>query len=224
MANMKHDYYIYAHLKKDTGEVFYIGKGKHKRCREKHGRSLHWTNTVKKHGMSIQILLSGLTEISAYQAEKQIISSLRAQGVGLVNQTDGGDGAYASDRVDEAKKKVLEFVRNKKRIPMSVGPERSLYLAMARYSAESRDSYDPAFRKELLSYGFARDTKTENIKKIKHFIEVNKRLPRQRDPEEKHLYKTLQSYASPSSNAFDPDFRQYIKESWDYYGWKHGAG
>ena len=41
-------YYVYAHKKKQDGEIFYIGKGVGRRAYKKTGRSTYWNNIVKK--------------------------------------------------------------------------------------------------------------------------------------------------------------------------------
>ena len=40
-------YYIYQHLKADTNEIFYVGKGKCNRMNGLQGRNNYWKNTVK---------------------------------------------------------------------------------------------------------------------------------------------------------------------------------
>ena len=56
-------FYVYAHYKTDTGELFYIGKGANRngrlwyqRARGKLHRSDFWKSTVKRHGFRFQIL------------------------------------------------------------------------------------------------------------------------------------------------------------------------
>ena len=43
------EYYIYFHINKTTGKVFYVGKGKDRRAWRKEGRSYYWNNIVNKY-------------------------------------------------------------------------------------------------------------------------------------------------------------------------------
>lgn len=91
-------FYVYQHRRKDTGEVFYIGKG----CRSTSdrsvsikGRNRHWHNVVNKHGYSVEIICDGLDERTAFELETWLISYHGRLDVGtgpLVNMTDGGEG------------------------------------------------------------------------------------------------------------------------------------
>jgi hypothetical protein len=96
-------HYVYLHLKKDTGEVFYVGKGSFRKDRNPlyeratvdHSRNLKWRNVVKKHGYKVVIFASCQTDEEAQRLEKQLIKELGRNDLGLgnlVNFTDGGDG------------------------------------------------------------------------------------------------------------------------------------
>lgn len=107
-------YYVYQHTKADTGEVFYIGKGCGKRA-WKFGasgkRSEQWSRTAAKHGVSVSILIEGLTHFAALRIEQQLISKIgrRDKKLGLlVNGTDGGEGSKGViiRHTDEARRKI----------------------------------------------------------------------------------------------------------------------
>lgn len=87
-------YYVYIHKKKDTDQIFYVGKGHGRRAWESIGRSYYWNNVVSKHGFVVEFLKEGLSELEAYALEKQAIKEYgRFQKGGfLVNLTDGGEG------------------------------------------------------------------------------------------------------------------------------------
>lgn len=87
---------VYQHIRKDTGEVFYVGIGKNKeRAYRKSDRNRYWKNVVKKHDYIVEIIYNDLTWELACQMERYLISSYgrRDQKKGnLVNLTDGGEG------------------------------------------------------------------------------------------------------------------------------------
>jgi hypothetical protein len=85
-------YYSYAHLKSDTKEVFYIGKGTGRRLKRKDARNTHWHNTALKHGFEPIKLAEWKTEQEAFEHEKFLIECFKDMGIQLVNQSGGGDG------------------------------------------------------------------------------------------------------------------------------------
>ena len=70
-------YYVYAWYYVDTGEIFYIGKGKNNRYKErKVHRNQFFKNILAKHKENVdaKILESNMTESVALAREKQLIS------------------------------------------------------------------------------------------------------------------------------------------------------
>lgn len=89
------EFYVYRHIRLDTGLPFYIGKGSGNRANNMAKRSKHHQNIVKKHGVRVEIILKYLTEEEAFCKEKYFIKlyGRKDLGVGyLVNMTDGGEG------------------------------------------------------------------------------------------------------------------------------------
>jgi hypothetical protein len=87
-------FYIYEHIRKDTGAVFYVGKGSKGRFKVSQGRNPYWNNVVKKSGGFIpQILLSVENEELAYLCELERIDQLKRLGFSLTNLNDGGEGS-----------------------------------------------------------------------------------------------------------------------------------
>jgi hypothetical protein len=111
-------FYTYAHVRPDTGEIFYVGKGSNKRAYERQGRNEHWHRTVKKNSgiFEVRILNWFNNEDDAYAAEMWRIAELAPLGH-LVNQTKGGDGVdWNSPIVAENHKKgcVLSWTAARK--------------------------------------------------------------------------------------------------------------
>lgn len=128
-------HYVYLHLKKDTGEVFYVGKGTlrknrtpfYERAIARHSRNPFWRAVEKKHGYEPVIFASCKTDEAAQELEKSLISenkrrNLYADGV-LVNLTDGGDGHCGIIATDELREKRRRNSR---------GPRSSKWIAAIR--------------------------------------------------------------------------------------------
>lgn len=81
-------YYVYIHKTKDSDEIFYVGKGKHKRAYSRCGRNKFWKNIELKHGFTVEFLAKDLSELDALAMEIDIIASLKPR----ANLTLGGQG------------------------------------------------------------------------------------------------------------------------------------
>lgn len=106
-------FYTYMHVRKDTSQPFYVGKGHGKRAFWRHGRNKHWTNIANKCGFDVVILSDWEKEKDAFDHEKLLISCFRDMGVNLVNLTDGGDGPTGQKFTEEAKQKMSEGWKEK---------------------------------------------------------------------------------------------------------------
>lgn len=71
----KHDYYVYIHKDKVTGEVFYVGKGRGKRYDSKHGRTQKWVERASVNGYVVELLRTELTECKAVELENTYLAS-----------------------------------------------------------------------------------------------------------------------------------------------------
>jgi hypothetical protein len=87
-------FYVYRHVRNDTGVVFYVGKGKEKRAYQTNkGRNNHWRNVVNKAGgFSVDFIIDGVDEEFSHLVEIEAIDAYRRRCVSLTNITDGGDG------------------------------------------------------------------------------------------------------------------------------------
>lgn len=107
-------FYVYAHYKKDTNEIFYIGKGKYaknskfKRANERHGHNKLWERIADKYGYAVKILEQDITEKEAFNTEINLIKKYgridKKTGI-LSNCTNGGDGStgaiYSKERIEK---------------------------------------------------------------------------------------------------------------------------
>lgn len=103
---MEKIFYVYLHIKADTGQPFYVGKGKGNRANSIHHRNNFWKNIVNKHGFDVIMLEENLTETKAFEQEAYWISRIGRNDLGLgplVNFTDGGEGTAGLKHSDETK-------------------------------------------------------------------------------------------------------------------------
>ena len=109
-------FYVYEHLRSDTGAIFYVGKGTGKRCfvKSHHHRNEFWQRTEKKAGgFCVRMVAKNVDEELAFLVEQERISQLRTVGVRLCNMTDGGDGTSGWIKTPEWRKKIGAAHRGK---------------------------------------------------------------------------------------------------------------
>jgi len=121
---MSEDFYIYAHIDPNTGETFYIGKGRKNRAYEYRGRNPQWHEKVKSLNdrYEVKILERNLSLENSEELEFQYIKKYGKiiDGTGtLVNIADGMWGLREdldfSKTAEEAFNQNLkdpEFVKN----------------------------------------------------------------------------------------------------------------
>lgn len=109
-------YYTYAHFKKDTKEIFYIGKGIGKRLVRKDSRNKHWHNIVAKHGFFSMILSKWKTEKEAFDHEIFLIKCFKDLNLKLANQSSGGDGNNFNGGFTFKNKKHSDVAKQKCRL------------------------------------------------------------------------------------------------------------
>lgn len=103
------DYYVYLHIRHDTNEPFYVGKGRKYRAFKKTNRSEHWNN-ISKFGYSVIFLEENLEESRSFQLETYWIRRIGRKDLGegpLVNITDGGE-KIGMKYSDESKEKMRQ--------------------------------------------------------------------------------------------------------------------
>ena len=66
-------YYVYEHIRKDTDQVFYVGKGQGNRAFDKNNRSPEWNKIVSEIEYKIKIVQDNMEEKDAYALENQLI-------------------------------------------------------------------------------------------------------------------------------------------------------
>ena len=108
------NFYIYEHIRPDTGMIFYVGKGCGKRinCGKLGGgkRNNHWKAVVAKAGgFKARKLVENIDEELVFLVEEERIDQLKRLGIKLTNKTLGGCGGIAGyNHTNETKKKIVE--------------------------------------------------------------------------------------------------------------------
>jgi FKBP-type peptidyl-prolyl cis-trans isomerase len=142
---MKQDFYVYEHHRKDTGAVFYVGKGCGQRAKNLHNRGRYWNNVAKAAGgIRITYPVLGVDEEMALLAEMELIDAYRRMGVRITNITDGGEGTTGWVPTEEVKRKIGEANKN---TPKASGERHGMYgkkhseesLVKMRESQSSRE-------------------------------------------------------------------------------------
>lgn len=120
-------FYIYRHIRPDTNEVFYIGKGLEtsNRHSSKQGRNKYWHNIVNKNNgqYEIEIMMDGLSHEQSVDKEQEFIQLYRDT---LCNLSLGGEsGHYGCKHSEETKKKMSQFAIGKPKSEESVSKMRA---------------------------------------------------------------------------------------------------
>lgn len=122
---MKDDFYVYGLFRHDTGEIFYVGKGRGDRIAEHGGKSdkvNKWKFAIirkaKDAGQDVMRIKihEGLTNSDAQKIERRLIKEIGRANIGsgpLVNMTDGGEGTLGRKASVETRRKMSEKARSR---------------------------------------------------------------------------------------------------------------
>jgi hypothetical protein len=110
---------VYAHIRLDTNEVFYIGRGtSNRRINSRQNRNKYWHNIVNKVGYKTEILWESNPNVSKEESwlqagikEVELIKKYGRKDLGegnLINMTDGGEGTIGKIYTEEYRKKLSE--------------------------------------------------------------------------------------------------------------------
>jgi hypothetical protein len=121
---MNNIYYIYEHWRSDTGQCFYVGKGKNNRAYDLYHRKAYHKNTINyllSNGFSVDVKIidSELSEEESLLKEIELIAKWKSAGVKLANLTDGGDGVSGYKHTLETKEILKEKRKLQKTTPCS---------------------------------------------------------------------------------------------------------
>lgn len=126
-------FYVYEHVRKDTGAVFYVGKGSGKRAHHFVNRGKYWNNVSKsKENVDVRFVVKNVDEELSFLAEMELIDLYRRTGVKLVNISTGGEGAAGWIPTEETRKKIGEA---NKHTPKASGKKHGMFGK--KHTAES---------------------------------------------------------------------------------------
>lgn len=113
---MDNIFYTYIHIRPDTNEPFYVGKGKGRRYKTKTGRNQYWHNVVNKNNgvFESKIIFEGLTEKEALLKEVEVEKELKEKGYNLVNLAEtGNSGPVGVSRTEEHKQSLSNSTKGR---------------------------------------------------------------------------------------------------------------
>lgn len=121
---------VYQHIRKDTGDIFYIGISNYEhRAYYKLRRNKYWQNISNKTDVEVQIVCKDITMDLAMDIEKYLIKYYGRFDLGLgklVNMTDGGEG-FSGYVITEEKRKKLSMAKKGRKMPDRVGEKNWMY-------------------------------------------------------------------------------------------------
>ena len=105
------NFYVYEHIRKDTGAILYVGKGHDNRAYHPYKRNAYWKNVVNKaNGFTVNFIAKNIDEELSLLCEMERIDQLKKLGIKLTNATNGGEGITGYRHTKEAKEKIGKYV------------------------------------------------------------------------------------------------------------------
>lgn len=141
-------FYVYEHTRRDTGGVFYVGKGCGRRAFSKSSRSKHWRAITSKHGYDVRFVVTDIQEELALLTEIERIDQLSRLGIRLANLTIGGDGICLNPSSEA--KRIAAVVAAQLRTDVRVKRSNSMRIAWSESGYRERvgSAISAAFQRE----------------------------------------------------------------------------
>lgn len=184
-------FYVYEHIRRDTGAVFYIGKGRGNRHRSNRNRNQYWHNVVNKAGgFDSRVVVEDQSEELILLAEIEKINQLRTLGVALVNLTDGGEGITGLKHSEESKRAMSQKLKGKshKHTPESIEKIRQANTGVVFSDERKEKLRQKALGRKMLPH--VREALNERMKSFKQSEETKEHL-RQVNLGRKHTPEAL---------------------------------
>lgn len=191
-------YYVYAWYYKNTGEIFYIGKGKNDRYKErKIHRNRYFINILNKHGdnVDVKILENNLIEKDALLREKLLISQYWKIGQCKANIHEGGCGGNTGNYDSIERSKKLSDAAKRR-----TGSKNPMYGRT--HSIEARSKISAANLGKHLSEDHILKLKIANTGRIKTKAELRKLSLANKGRKHSEMH-TLHNKQSQSKNIYE---------------------
>ena len=182
--NKEKRYYVYAWYIKDSGEVFYIGKGTGNRYKTRKRENVYFMRIINKYDCEPKIVKDGLSEKEAFDLEIKLIAYYRVHSKRLTNVLDGGDSppnTTGIPRTDEWKKHISENLKKfynenpeakeniSKRMKVFLKTEKGKEFTRKSVEAKKNDEYRNISQERIVD----RDARFMDAGKMAAFVEEN---------------------------------------------------
>jgi hypothetical protein len=104
------EFYAYELKRKDTGTVFYVGKGSGNRYKSKR-RNSYCTAVANKYGYEVNIVFRDPDEGFIFLLEQELIHKYKLLGIPLTNMTEGGEGMSGHIPSEETRAKRIASLK-----------------------------------------------------------------------------------------------------------------
>lgn len=104
-------FYVYEWYIKETGEVFYVGKGTGQRRYDRQRRNKYFRNVVNKYDCASRIVHDNLTNEESCELERKLIAERWESGEAYCNFTEGGTG-FSTGKLNPNYRRQLKGAHN----------------------------------------------------------------------------------------------------------------
>jgi hypothetical protein len=174
---MDNKFIVYIHIRPDTNEPFYVGKGIPKRDKSKCGRNQYWHNIVNKNNgiFESKILFEELSEEEALLKEREIELDLKNKGYILANIIECGvkAGTTGMKHSEESKRKMSDSLKQY----YNENPSPKKGIKMSKESSDKKSkSMMGVMNKPILQYDLQDNFIKEWSSISEAYLSLNKKI------------------------------------------------
>lgn len=175
---LKNIFYVYEWHNRDTGEVFYVGKGSGYRYKSTKNRSPYFRRYYDKYNCDVRKVYENLSEPDSFKKEVELIKHYKSLNLAKCNFTVGGEGNKIEFPSSSAKKLYYDMRRMYREDKMGLDEyeQKILYDLMEcygiNYSGELLLLPKEEFAYIAYQYDFDVEDEKDNQCGIKMFNEI----------------------------------------------------